>query len=59
MSTQELASISGVTKRTIERIEKGTANPTIMTLCRLAKALGIETNELYSCESETKEDMKS
>ena len=50
LSLNELARISGVAKRTICLIESGDANPLVSTMCKLAKALGVQAHELYSCE---------
>jgi transcriptional regulator with XRE-family HTH domain len=41
--TQEvLADISGVSLRAIKQFESGKGNPTLMTLSKLSKALGLE-----------------
>ena len=41
--TQEsLAELSGVGLRTLNKLESGTANPTLSTLVKLADALGLE-----------------
>lgn len=47
-SQQELASTSGISIRTIQRIEKGLSVGSAFTLTSLAKALGIETEELLA-----------
>ena len=39
LTQQQLTLLSGVPQSEISRIEKGRANPTYLTLCRLAKAL--------------------
>ena len=39
LTQQQLTALSGVPQSEISRIEKGRANPTYLTLCRLAKAL--------------------
>ena len=46
-SQQDLAKIAGVAYNTIAKIEAGTnSNPTLETTLRLAKALGVNINEL-------------
>jgi len=52
LTTQELANISGVGRRSIERIEgKGDdISPSIRTLCKLADALEVPVTELFSYE---------
>lgn len=42
VSQQNLADISGVSLRTIKIIESGVSNPSVDTLCRVGKALGLE-----------------
>lgn len=49
-SIRRLADISGVSKSQIERIELNQSNPTITTLCMLAKALDVPPSDLYSFE---------
>ena len=50
LSTRELAARSGVSRSHIQRIEAGEANPTIETMCKLAKALEVSVHDLFSCE---------
>ena len=40
MTQKELASLSGITQGDISKLENGSANPSIKTLQRLAKAMG-------------------
>lgn len=40
----ELAEKSGVPQETISRLERGRSNPTLGTLERLARAIGVEIN---------------
>lgn len=42
LTQQDLADYSGVSLRIIKSIEAGTANPSIGTLTKIAKALGLE-----------------
>ena len=46
-SIEKLAKMSGVSSAQISRIENGLSMPTIETLCKLAKALKCEANDLY------------
>lgn len=50
MSIRKLEKLSGVSKSTINNIENGCHDPTIRTLCMLAKALQVTPEELYSCK---------
>ncbi|MDP9357616.1 MAG: helix-turn-helix domain-containing protein [Chloroflexota bacterium] len=45
-SQQELARRSGVSRITIARIETGVVVPTLMTVRRLAEAMGVEPVEI-------------
>lgn len=49
MSLTELSKLSGVAVSHIHAIENGYKIPTIMVICKIAKALGVESSELYSC----------
>lgn len=42
LSQSELASLTGIDQSDISKIERGVANPSVNTLNRLAKALGME-----------------
>jgi len=46
ISQQELADNSDVAKSTIQRIEKGEMNPSILTLKNISVALEIELSEI-------------
>ena len=46
ISQQELADNSDVAKSTIQRIEKGEMNPSVLTLIKISTALEIELVEL-------------
>ena len=51
LSITELSNASGVSRGLISDIESGQRkNTTVDTLCKLAKALGVEVSELYSCD---------
>lgn len=50
LSMAELSRRSGVSVAQISDIEAGNKNPTITTLCKLSKALGVPCSELFSCE---------
>jgi transcriptional regulator with XRE-family HTH domain len=50
LSQEQLADISGLSIRTIQRIENGEAEPRGDTLRRLAKALQVTTDELIDCQ---------
>ena len=42
LSQADLAQKAGVSKDTINRLESGKQRPTFQTICKLAKALGVE-----------------
>lgn len=46
LTQDTLAQMSGVSQQTISKIEKGHGNPTIETLGRLARALGVPVSDL-------------
>lgn len=46
VSQQELADNSNIAKSTVQRIEKGTLNPSITTLKNISIALNIDISEL-------------
>ena len=47
MSQQQLADAVGVTRQTINAIEKGDYNPTIRLCLAICRALGITLDELF------------
>jgi len=47
IAIRELARRSGVAKSHIQRIEAGSAKPSLEVMCRLAEALGCGLEELY------------
>ncbi len=55
----ELADRSGVMVATISRIENGLQQPRIPTVRKLAKALGMEADELIDWQSEAPETGKA
>lgn len=48
ISSRKLAQLSGISKSTINNIENNRYDPTIRTLCMLAKALETTPETLYS-----------
>lgn len=50
ISIRALAERSDVAKSHIENIESGQTNPTIEVMCKLAKALDVPVDELFSCD---------
>ncbi len=55
----ELSELSGVMVATISRIENGLQEPRIPTVRKLAKALGVEADELIDWESKAQETGKA
>lgn len=47
LSQQELADKVGVSRQTINSIEKGDYNPTIRLCIRICKVLGLTLNDLF------------
>ena len=50
MSIRELSEKSGVSKNYIQKIEAGIVNPTVIVMCKLAKALETPVYDLFGCE---------
>lgn len=48
VSQEDLASVSGVDRTLIGKMERGEANPSFRTLCKLAKALRISLSVFLS-----------
>lgn len=46
MSQQDLADYCNIAKSTIQRIENGTMNPTILMLRSISKVLGVDVENL-------------
>ncbi len=55
----ELSDLSGVMVATISRIENGLQQPRIPTVRKLAKALGVEADELIDWQGEAQETGKA
>ena len=52
LSQQQLADRIGVSRQTINAIEKGDYNPTIRLCCAICRALGTTLDELFWTEEE-------
>lgn len=52
LSLSELARMSGIAKSHLAYIESGESIPTLVTLCKIARALGVPAAELFSCDNE-------
>lgn len=50
LSQQQLAELVGVSRQTINAIEKGDYNPTIRLCCAICRALGTTLDELFWTE---------
>jgi len=50
MSLNELSRRSGVALSHLHAIESGESNPTIAILCKIAKALEVPCERLYTCD---------
>ena len=50
LSTRKLAESSNVGLRVIERIQAGTVNPRLETMCKLADALDVTVCDLFTYE---------
>jgi transcriptional regulator with XRE-family HTH domain len=49
VSQEELAHRAGIHRNVIGRLERGTYNPSIVTLLPIAARLGISLSELFAC----------
>ena len=47
MTQEELSQRSGVSESYISELENNLKMPTILTLCQLAQALGVDVSDLY------------
>lgn len=50
MTIIHLEQLSGISRAQISDIETGKKNPTIYTLCQLAKALKVPITDLFKCD---------
>ena len=50
VSQKGLAEKSGIARSHLQKIESGISMPTIRTICKIARALGVSPEELYSCK---------
>ena len=55
MSQQQLADAVGVSRQTINAIEKGDYNPTIKLCLAICRALGVTLNDIFWEEEENEE----
>jgi transcriptional regulator with XRE-family HTH domain len=51
ISLRRLETLSGISYSEINRIENGEIQPTILTLCCIAKALGVTLCSIVSCDN--------
>ena len=49
VSLRELAKLAGVSKTQINEIENGQSDPTLKTMCRIAKALHMKIEDIFWC----------
>jgi len=59
MTQQELAEKVGVTRQTINAIELGKYSPSLEVAFRIAHALGVSLEEVFSYREETDEETRS
>lgn len=50
VSLRELAKHAGVSKTKINEIENGQSDPTLKTMCRIAKALNMKIEDIFWCD---------
>ncbi len=48
MTTREFASVAGISTETLHAVEHGRRQPSIRTLDKIARALGVEARDLFS-----------
>jgi transcriptional regulator with XRE-family HTH domain len=58
LSQLELEILSGIDTGDLSRIENGLVNITFTKLIKLAKALGLELNDLYAVKSERMDQLR-
>jgi len=46
LTQNQLAEKAGISRDTMNQVERGRQQPTYLTLCKLARALGVEPEEL-------------
>lgn len=49
VSLRELAKLAGVSKTQINEIENGQGDPTLKTMCLIAKALNMKIEDIFWC----------
>lgn len=50
LSLRELAKATGISKAQLNRIENGQSDPTLKTMCRIAKALNMKIEDIFWCD---------
>ncbi len=50
LSLRELAKSTGISKAQLNRIENGQSDPTLKTMCRIAKALNMKIEDIFWCD---------
>ena len=50
VSLRELAKLAGVSKTQINEIENGQSDPTLKTMCLIAKALNMKIEDIFWCD---------
>ena len=50
LSLRELAQAIGISKAQLNRIENGQSDPTLKTMCRIAKALNMKIEDIFWCD---------
>lgn len=50
LSLRELAKATGISKAQLNRIENGQSDPTLKTMCRIAKALNMQIEDVFWCD---------
>lgn len=51
LSQEEVASLSKISQQYLSRLERADCNPTVVTLAKIAKALGIKPVDLLAARS--------
>lgn len=50
ISLRGFAKLAGVSKTQINEIENGQSDPTLKTMCRIAKALNMKIEDIFWCD---------
>ena len=50
LTLRDLERLSGISRAQLGRIENGQSDPTLQTMCRIAKALNMKIEDVFWCD---------